>query len=103
MTLRRTVLSALLALAFLSAPADRSAAEMSDLVGLLTQQLGVSEPQAAGGAGALFNYVKQQLSPADFGTVSSALPEVDGLVSAAPVGGGASSALGSASWFRSRV
>lgn len=59
-------------------------AQTSDLVGMLTSQLGVSEQQASGGAGSLLNFAKGQMGSGDFDVVSSALPEVDGLMDAAP-------------------
>jgi len=70
-------------------------AQTSDLVGMLTSQLGVSSAQAAGGAGSLFSFAQGQMSPTDFGTVSSALPEVGGLMDAAPSGGSGAAAAGS--------
>jgi hypothetical protein len=70
-------------------------AQTSDLVGMLTSQLGVSEQQAAGGAGSLLNFAKGQMGSADFGVVSGALPESGALAGAAPDGG--SGVLGSAS------
>jgi len=56
----------------------------SPLIGQLTSKLGVSKEQATGGAGALLAYAKQKLSPEDYGKVSSAMPETEGLVKAAP-------------------
>lgn len=55
-----------------------------DLVGMLTSQLGVTEPQAAGGAGALFGMAKGALSESDYGQVAGALPGIEGLISQAP-------------------
>ena len=53
-----------LALVFLSAPAFAG----EGLVGMLTSQVsGVSADQAAGGAGAIFGFAKDQLSGDDFG------------------------------------
>ena len=75
--------------------AGTGTAQTSDLVGMLTSQLGVSEQQAAGGAGSLLDFAKGQMSGGDFDVVSSALPEVDGLLGAAPEA--SSGALGSAS------
>ena len=66
--------------------AEPGQAQSSDLVGMLTSQLGVSEQQAAGGAGSLFDFAKGQMGSADFDVVSSALPEVGGLMGAAPEG-----------------
>jgi hypothetical protein len=66
-----------------------------------TKNLGVIEPQAEGGAGAIFDYVKQKVSAGDFAKVTSALPAVDSLLEFAPKtsdlsrqGGGYSPALG---------
>ena len=75
--------------------AEIGKAQSSDLVGMLTSQLGVSEQQATGGAGLLFNFAEGQMGSADFNVVSSALPEVSGLMGAAPEGG--SGVLGSGS------
>ncbi len=55
-----------------------------DLVKMLTSQLGVTEPQATGGAGALFEMAKGALSETDYGQVSSAIPGIEDLIKAAP-------------------
>jgi len=55
-----------------------------DLVRMLTSQLGVTEPQAKGGAGALFDMAKGALSETDYGQVSSAIPGIADLIKAAP-------------------
>jgi hypothetical protein len=55
-----------------------------DLVGLLTGQLGVTESQATGGAGALFKMAKGSLSESDYGKVSESLPDIDTLIQSAP-------------------
>lgn len=49
-----------------------------------TKNLGVTEPQAEGGAGAIFDYVKQKVSAGDFAKVTSALPGVNSLLEFAP-------------------
>ena len=59
-----------------------------ELIDQLTKNLGVNENQAKGGAGMLFNLAKQKLGSADFSKVSSAVPDVDSLMSAAPASGG---------------
>ena len=59
-------------------------ADVMKLIPLLTKNLGVTEPQAKGGAGAIFDYVKQKASAEDFAKVTSALPGVDSLVESAP-------------------
>ncbi len=59
-----------------------------ELTDLLTKQLGVKEAQAQGGAGLLFKLAKDKLGAGDFSKVSSAVPGMDGLLAAAPSGGG---------------
>jgi hypothetical protein len=56
----------------------------ASLVQTLTKQLNVSEDQAAGGAGAIFNYAKGALSSDDYGKVEKAVPESTELVKKAP-------------------
>lgn len=68
----------------------------SDLVGLLTDQLGISKEQAAGGSGAIFDYAKDNLSADDFATVAKGVPDMDGLLAATPKEE-SNSALGKAS------
>lgn len=62
--------------------AETSAA--MNLVKMLTDQLGVTEPQAAGGAGALFNMAKGALPESDYGQVTDAIPGISDLIKAAP-------------------
>lgn len=59
-------------------------AQDTSLVKLLTQQLGVTETQAQGGAGAIFSLAKEKLSPLDFNQVSNTVPDMNGLLDAAP-------------------
>ena len=59
-----------------------------ELIDQLTKNLGVSETQAQGGAGLLFKQAKDKLSGEDFSKVSSAVPGIDNLLSAAPASGG---------------
>lgn len=61
-----------------------SYADNSGLVGMLTSQLGVSEAQASGGAGAIFDYAKGKLSTDDFSSVASALPSIGALIASKP-------------------
>lgn len=65
-----------------------------DLVGLLTKNLGVTDQQAEGGAGAIFNSAAQQMSAEDFAKVSDAMPEVGSLIAAAPAADTGSGTLG---------
>ncbi len=65
-----------------------------DLIGTLTQKLGVTKDQASGGAGSIFNLAKEKLSATDFSTVSEKLPEIDGLMASAPKADGLKGKLG---------
>jgi len=68
--------------------------QIPGLVGLLTKDLGVTEKQAQGGAGAIFNMARENLGAEDFGKVANAVPEMDNLLKAAPKTGGLGSAIG---------
>jgi hypothetical protein len=57
---------------------------MTTLIPLLTKNLGVTDTQAKGGAGAIFDYVKKKVSAEDFAKVTSGLPGVDSLLKFAP-------------------
>jgi hypothetical protein len=84
------VISTLLVAALASPAAQRPPAAPAadtanpELVSMLTKELGVTPAQAAGGAGALLGLAKTRLKPADFATVSAAVPGTDALVKAAP-------------------
>jgi hypothetical protein len=71
------------------------AADDPTLVQTLSKQLNVSEDQAAGGAGAIFQYAKGALSGDDYGKVEKAVPEAADLVKKAPATD-ATSAVGGA-------
>ena len=58
------------------------------LVSKLVRELGVTEKQASGGAGALLKHAQSGLGEADFGKVTAALPEVTSLLKTAPEGMG---------------
>ena len=64
------------------------------IVDSLVSQLGVTNEQATGGAGAIFDYGKRNLEPEDFATVADGIPDMDDLLSAAPDLGESDSALG---------
>lgn len=66
---------------------------MNELIQQLVSQLGVNPDQAKGGAGLLFKMVQSKLG-GDFSKVAQAMPEVTGLIKAAPAEGGASKLLG---------
>ncbi len=56
----------------------------SGLVDMLTNSLGVDAKQASGGMGAIFNYVKGNVSSEEFSQLGKSLPGVDGLVGQMP-------------------
>jgi len=55
-----------------------------ELVSILTKNLGITEKQATGGAGALFGLAKKSLDKKDFGKVSDAVPGINKMMKAAP-------------------
>lgn len=66
-------------------PAQTAAVSASpDLTAALSKELNATPEQAAGAAGALFGAAKAKLSPADFATVSKAVPGMAALLKAAP-------------------
>jgi hypothetical protein len=74
------------------------------LIDLLTGSLGVTKPQAEGGAGAIFGLAKSRLAANEFQQLEQAVPGLDTLLAAAPKSdtpggslGGVSSLLGGAS------
>ncbi len=71
---------------------------MMELVQMLTNNLGVNEDQAKGGAGMLFNMAKEQLGAGDFQQIADKVPGIGDLMSAAPAtdggGGGVMGMLG---------
>jgi len=69
------------------------AADMA-LTDLLSSKLGVTEHQAEGGAGSIFQLAKKNLNPENFSSVAKAVPGIDRMMSAAPKEGGSSSSLG---------
>ena len=54
------------------------------LVGMLTSGLGVNNNQASGGMGAIFNYVKNNVSSNEYSQLAKSIPGVSGLVSQMP-------------------
>jgi hypothetical protein len=65
-----------------------------DLVSMLVDNLGVTKEQAKGGAGALFQNAKENLSGDDFQKVSDAVPGMDNYLAAAPEKSSAGGVLG---------
>lgn len=75
------------------------------LVNILTQQLNISQQQAMGGAGAIFQAAQSNMNPQAFSGLSQSVPGMNEMLQAAPaatgpasgMGGGISSMLGGAS------
>ena len=61
---------------------------MMELIQQLVSNLGVTEDQAKGGAGMLFNLAKEKLEAGDFQQIANAIPGISDLMSAAPSTGG---------------
>jgi hypothetical protein len=55
-----------------------------ELVGQLVKELGITPNQAQGAAGTMFGVAKSKLSAPDFAKVAGAVPNMDGLLAAAP-------------------
>ena len=61
---------------------------MKELVDLLTKNLGVSAPQAEGGAAVLFKAAKEKLGGAEFDQLLGGVPGLGDLLKKAPASGG---------------
>lgn len=70
-------------------------AQSSDLIGLLTSKLGVSEKQASGGAGALFNMAEDNLGSTKFSSIEKSVPGIGEMMKDGDIdiSGGAMSSL----------
>lgn len=66
-----------------------------ELITQLVENLGISEGQAKGGAGLLFNLAKEKLASGDFSQISEAVPGINEMMEAAPQSGGFAKAVGS--------
>jgi Protein of unknown function VcgC/VcgE (DUF2780) len=67
------------------------------LVQLLTKNLSVTEKQASGGAGAIFNVAKQNMTTNDFTSLTKAVPDINNMMEAAPKAKETTGLLGKAS------
>ena len=65
-----------------------------ELVDQLVKNLGVNEEAAKGGSGLIFQMAKEKLGAGDFGQITSAMPEVTGLMKSAPQSGGVLGGIG---------
>ncbi|MCK5907096.1 MAG: DUF2780 domain-containing protein [Flavobacteriales bacterium] len=72
-------------------------AQSLDLISSLTSQLGVSEKQASGGAGALFNMAKGELGSTKFSSIEKSVPGISQMMKDGDIdlGGGGMSSLSS--------
>ena len=70
-----------------------STAVQGSLTDTLVKKLGITNEQAQGGAGALFQIAKGKLDAGQFADLSKAVPEMDSLLSAVPKQSGALSGL----------
>lgn len=61
------------------------------LIGMLSRRLGITAPQATGGAGTLFSLAKSRLSSAAFSKIAAVVPGMGGLLKAAPANTGSTS------------
>jgi Protein of unknown function VcgC/VcgE (DUF2780) len=69
------------------APATEKTVEQTaspDIVGQMVSELAITPNQAEGAAGALFGQAKSKLSVDDFAKVAAAVPNMEGLLKAAP-------------------
>jgi Protein of unknown function VcgC/VcgE (DUF2780) len=72
-----------------AAPAEKTVDQTAspELVGELVKELVITPSQAQSGAGTLFGVAKNRLSAADFAKVAGAVPNMEGLLAAAPAAG----------------
>ncbi|MCT4622965.1 MAG: DUF2780 domain-containing protein [Schleiferiaceae bacterium] len=80
-------------LAMLFSAALTTQAQTSDLIGMLTKEMGITSDQAEGGAGSIFGFAKENMSSTDFSSLAGVIPDMDGLLGAIP-GGKKKSMLG---------
>ena len=65
-----------------------------EILNMLIDQLGVTEDQARGGAGAILSLAKEKLGDTDFSKVAQAIPGMEDLLGAAPESGGLAGMVG---------
>ena len=70
------------------APIADAGLSTNPLVGSLTKNLGVTPTQAIGGSAALLNDAKKDMKPADFQALTTKMPQVGTLLTAAPAATG---------------
>lgn len=65
-----------------------------ELIQLLTENLGVEQSQAIGGAGLIFQLAKEKLGDDEFSQVAQSVPQLNDMLQQAPESGGLLGALG---------
>lgn len=66
------------------AASEKVNANPSPLADRLADQLGITSDQGAAGAGSIFRYVKQKMSPEEFRKIHSLIPDFDQIVDGGP-------------------
>lgn len=87
--MRKIFIAMVMVLGFLGASANASG-----LTDTLMSSLGVSEKQAAGGAGSLLNYAKGNLGEEEFASVSNSIPDISSIMSSVPKAAGKTGGFG---------
>ena len=82
---RKTINAVAFAMFFTMLVMPVSVFASNGLVSLLTSQLGVTDAQAEGGAGALFRAAKANMKSDDFSELAAKVPEASSLIDKAPV------------------
>lgn len=77
-----------------TAIANTAGTNQVGLVDILVRQLGVSQQQALGGAGAIFQMAQGNMNPQAFATLSQSVPGMSSMLGAAPAMSGASNLTG---------
>ena len=71
-------------LGFESAEQQEKQPSMTDMIKSVTDSLGVTNKQAEGGLGSIFNYVKNNISEDQFTKLSGSLPGMDQVLKSVP-------------------
>ncbi|MFT2091018.1 DUF2780 domain-containing protein [Paraglaciecola sp. 2405UD69-4] len=61
-----------------------SSLSVTDMIGSVSDSLGITESQATGSLGSIFDYAKENISAEQFSSISDSLPSLDTLMSAVP-------------------
>jgi hypothetical protein len=61
-----------------------SGINVSDMISSVSKSVGISQSQATGGLGAIFDYAKNNISKEQLSTITQSLPQIDSLLQAVP-------------------